>query len=247
MRKYIIDTDLGADSDDAAALMYMLGKMRKGECEISAITLCTARSGAAATANAICSLFGYKIPIGTYSGKPLLCDDADNYAAEIAARYKKPEIETENAVRLMRKIFTKNERTDVIAIGPLCNIAAFLKSSADDISPLCGQDLAEKKAGKFYVMGGSFFGNDEAMTDENFAEWNIEQDIESAKYVAENTPNEAVFCPFETGVKVGTYLKNTFGAVREITETFFKNCDERSGVKYVTDENRTRPSWDPLT
>lgn len=245
MRKYIIDTDLGADSDDAAALMYMLGKMRKGECEISAITVCTARNGAAATAKAICSLFGYEIPIGKYSGIPLECDKTDNYAAEIAARYG--ETESENAVTLMRKTLAKNDETDVIAIGPLCNIAALLKSPADEFSPLCGKDLAKEKAGKFYVMGGSFFGNEKAMTDENFAEWNIEQDIESARYAAENIPNEVIFCPFETGVKVGTYLKSTFGVVREITELFFKNCDERSGIKYVTDENRARPSWDPLT
>lgn len=35
MRKFILDTDIGADCDDVAALYYLLGKMKSGECEVS--------------------------------------------------------------------------------------------------------------------------------------------------------------------------------------------------------------------
>lgn len=85
MKKYIFDTDIGADCDDVVALRYLLGKQNDGECEVKAITLCTARKYApAATFALIDECDCGDIPIGEHKGAPLPCDAVDNYAEVIA-------------------------------------------------------------------------------------------------------------------------------------------------------------------
>ena len=47
-KKFIVDTDIGADCDDAVALAYLFGKEKARLCEIKAVTLCTTRNHASA-------------------------------------------------------------------------------------------------------------------------------------------------------------------------------------------------------
>lgn len=242
MRKFILDTDIGADCDDVAAIYYLLGKMEDGECEVSAITLCTARQCAPAAVKAFTSDNGYlKIPIGAYKGKPLCCDEWDNYAEVIANGRRE---ECDDAVALMRKVLSENEKTDIICIGPMCNIANLLTSGADDYSSKSGAELIKERAGKLYLMGGAF---EFAQNEKPFAEWNIEQDAESAKTVFENFPNEIVVCPSEAGAKVATVAGVTNSLLRESMEVFFLTIDKKGGAEYAENPERTRPSWDPLT
>lgn len=240
MRKFILDTDIGADCDDVAALYYLLGKMKRGECEVSGITLCTARRYAAAAVKAFLCDCGCDIPIGMYNGRPLDCDKNDNYAERIA---KKDFFECENAVSLMRKTLAMNDKTDIICIGPACNVAALLNSGADEFSDKTGEELVMEKGGTLYLMGGAF----DFCGEKPFVEWNIEQDIESAQIVFEKYPNEILICPSEVGSRVATILGCTYSLLREAMSVFFKSVDERCGIKYIENPERTRPSWDPIT
>ncbi len=242
MKKFILDTDIGADCDDAAALLYLLGKMKAGECEIKAITLCTARKFASAAAKAFVTEFGYgEIPIGEFKGEPLSCDDCDNYAEIIAGGEP---IKAENAVKIMRKTLAENNKTDIICIGPACNIAELLESGADEYSDKRGDELVKEKVGKLYLMGGAF---EFSAGEKPFAEWNVEQDVESAKNVFEKFPCEIIICPSEAGARVATKAGSTKGLTRKAMEAFFKSIDERGGTRYEENPERTRPSWDPLT
>ncbi len=242
MKKYIFDTDIGADCDDAVALLYILGKMRDNECKVKAITLCTARKYASAATLALIKDFGYgNIPIGEYKGEPLPCDETDNYAEAIADGKK---YNAEDAVKLMRKTLAENDKIDIICVGPSCNIAGLMVSNPDEYSDKVGTELIKEKVGKLYIMGGAFeFSNGE----KPFAEWNVEQDIPSARKVFEEFPCGIAVVPSEVGARVATIASSTHGLTRKAVEIFFKTVDEQNGIKYEENSERTRPSWDPLT
>ncbi len=233
MRKFIVDTDIGADCDDMVALAYLLGKSSKKECELLAITLSTGREFAPNCALSLLKERGFtSIPVGQYKGNPLPCDRFDHYAKALS---KKNPIKVENATTLMRSVLSSNEKCDIICIGPLCNIASFLKSQADDISSLDGISLAKEKIGTLYLMGGAFdFGSGIP-----FPEWNIEQDIDSARFVFASFPRPIKAIPFETGAIVKTSIDSTEGIVRSSMEAFFESIQNPS--------LKSRPSWDPLT
>ena len=242
MKKYIFDTDIGADCDDAVALLYILGKMRDGECEVKAITLCTARKYASSATLALIRDFGYgDIPIGEYKGEPLGCDSIDNYAEVIAGGKNCGE---EDAVKLMRKTLAENDHIDIICLGPSCNIANLIDSRADEYSEKNGAELIKEKVGKLYIMGGAFKFNEQ---ENPFSEWNIEQDIPSAKKTFDKIPCETVIIPSEVGARVSTIANSIGGLTRKAIEVFFRTVDGRNGIKYVENPERTRPSWDPLT
>ena len=242
MKKYIFDTDIGADCDDAVALLYILGKMRDGECEVKAITLCTARKYASSATLALIKDVGYKnIPIGEYKGKPLPCDKIDNYAETIA---DDKNYIAKDAVKVMRKTLAENDSIDIICLGPSCNMAGLIDSKADEISNKTGIELIKEKVGKLHIMGGAF---EFCENEKPFAEWNVEQDIQSAKKTFNEFPCEIVVVPSEVGAKVATITSNTNGLTRKAMETFFKSVDERNGEEYKDNPERTRPSWDPLT
>ncbi len=234
MKKLILDTDIGADCDDAVALDYLLKKTREEECEISAITASTTREFAVAGVRRILDDFGFpSIPVGEYQGEPLSCDNFDHYAKALARGVS---IKGENATKLMRKVLVTNDKTDLICIGPLCNIASLLRSESDELSSQTGLELIKHKAGKLYLMGGAF---EFLLGETPFAEWNFEQDLVSAKMVLEEFPNEIVICPSETGARVMTYKENTSGFTKEAMDHFFRSIGNPP--------LRSRPSWDPLT
>ena len=260
MKKYIFDTDIGADCDDVVALRYLLGKQNDGECEIKAITLCTARKYApAATFALIDECDCGDIPIGEYKGAPLPCDAVDNYAEVIAggktyatqdgvktqnAVKTQNDTKTYDAVKLMRKTLAENDKIDIICVGPSCNIAGLMDSRLDEFSGKSGVELVKEKVGKLYIMGGAFeFGAGE----KPFAEWNVEQDIPSAKKTFGDFPCEVIIVPSEVGARVATFAGSTRGLTRKAMETFFGSADRQNGLKHEENPERTRPSWDPLT
>ena len=245
MKKYIFDTDIGADCDDVVALRYLLGKQNGGECEIKAITLCTARKYApAATFAFIDECDCGDIPIGEYKGAPLPCDAVDNYAEVIAGgktHATQDGVKTQNAVKtlndaktydavkLMRKTLAENDKIDIICVGPSCNVAGLMDSRPDEFSDKNGVELVKEKVGKLYIMGGAFeFGAGE----KPFAEWNVEQDIPSAKKTFGDFPCEVIIVPSEVGARVATFAGSTRGLTRKAMETFFGSADRQNGLKH---------------
>lgn len=166
-KKFIVDTDIGADCDDAVALAYLLGKEKARLCEIKAVALCTTRNYAPACVKAIFGQFGRAdVNVGIYKGSPLICDAVDNYSEKIATKYN-PNYDnstTADAVSLIRKTLARcKEKIDIIELGPLCNIAALLKSEPDEFSPFNGIELVKEKVEKMYLMGCRFLAGEQCL------------------------------------------------------------------------------------
>lgn len=228
VKQFILDTDIGIDCDDAAALMVMLKAHNATLCQILGVTLSTSREGAASAVRAISSFYGIDLPIGR-TGKTLACDAVNTYARAVRDRYRMSD-EAESAVGLMLRLLRGAEDITIVSIGPLTNIAALVKAVP----------RLHEKVPRLVLMGGAFEG------DEPHAEWNIVQDIEAAKIVAERFSGEIVWCPHEAGRNIKTYWKNEETPVWYAFKAFAQSEEFKAEARF---ENGafSRPSWDPVT
>lgn len=244
MKKIILDTDVGVDCDDAAAIALLLNAQNEGKCRILGITAATARPGATATIQTICEHYGVKdIPVARLQN-PLDCDAINNYALAVQQKYGKQDDDRE-AVELLRELLAaQEEKVTLIAIGPLTNIQNLLQSGADRYSTLSGEELVREKVEAFYLMGGAFASNYPGCKDNPetvMSEWNILQDIPAAQYVAAHFPGKMLYSPHELGANIFTYMGDVNNPVWYSFLSFAKSTNEpyEDGFK--------RQSWDPLT
>jgi inosine-uridine nucleoside N-ribohydrolase len=137
-----------------------------------------------------------------------------------------------------REALAKAEDNSVILItvGFFTNIKNLMQSADDMYSPLSGAELVEKKVKKLVSMAGNFrSGNDDF-----FSEFNVNMDIDSAKYVIENLKKEIVFCPFEMGYPVIT-------GNRLISMGDMKKNPVAKAYQLFCGSSGSRNSWDLLT
>ncbi len=171
----LIDTDIGSDVDDAFALALAVASP-----ELDIVGVTTAGASADDRAWLTCRFLtqvGLKnIPVAI-GGAPVEKFDLDwqiqyrRHPAAIFNRTLKPV--KEPAHELMAKLAKQHDgKLVVVCLGPLTNVAKFLKESPD----------AAKKVSRFVVMGGSVaVGYDGAPKAE--PEWNIKTDVPAAKAV----------------------------------------------------------------
>ena len=242
MKRIFLDTDLGDDCDDVAALALLLQLEREGKCFIEGISSSLAREGSTATIRAICDYYGFEKPVGKMLAPVIPCD-MRKYGKAIKEAYGYQDVD-KTGVEVFREVFAKaNERIDIIAIGPLTTIKDCMKSLADDISSMSGMELIKEKAGTLYLMGGSFLENYKLGGRElSFVEpeWNIQQDVEAAKFVIENYPHDIIISPYEAGEKVYTRIPKTGSPLR-----FAFDCAARNAG--IEPDKYQRNSWDPQT
>lgn len=253
VERILLDTDIGPDCDDAAALAMLNIYMSRGKCEILGLGHCTSNPYGAGAIDAICRYYGHsEIPIGTFKGEGFLdgdeCKRYNKYLTEnFPNRYR--ESQPEDAVDMYRRILAAEQDGSVlfIAIGPLNNLSDLLNSKADGYSPLDGRELVEKKVKRLVLMAGNFSENDALLGligDENEdyngnpgAEYNVVCDGEAAKNVVLNWNTPKYFLGFECG------LIETCGVLQEKAA---EDNPVRTAYKLYT-ENGSRPSWDLFT
>ena len=231
----ILDTDAGSDCDDMMALTYLVYAAHYKNVHLCAVTH---SNGCPEGPDAIRVFFenlGEPVPP---IGKAVTEMKAyDHYCKEIVARFDKSEAKHvyPNAVTVLRRALAQNDNVVICAVGAMTNIAALLKSGADDISPLDGISLVREKCAQIVLMAGIF---DPAVTR---TEWNIHLDIPAAKIVAERAPVPVVWLPSETGAGVitGGPVIETFGEGTPLSLSFcrFPGVLKKGG----------RSSWDPET
>lgn len=240
MLKILLDTDLGADCDDAGALALLHRLADEKLCEILAVTHCTSEKSGAVAVKAINDWYNRgDISVGQYDVKAFMEGERyTRYTCEIMDKYLENHSvpKFENAVRVMRKALASNNDVVIVVIGMLNNIAELLKSEADDISPLNGVELVKKSVSSMYVMGGNF-------EDLSYEEYNIVQDIESAQCVSKNFPVPIVYSGFELGTNVlaGDNLEH------QVEENPVRMAYSEWNKVVCGKEEFRRSSWDPIT
>lgn len=233
--KYIIDTDIGPDCDDAAALALAMLYARQYGAEILAIMHCTSSPWGVGAVRAIADSYAMPdIEVGTLKAEGFLTGEAfELYNRTLALGIPAERRQAGDALKMYRKILSRQSDNGVviIAIGPLRNIANLLRSGKDEYSELNGAALVRKKVSRLVLMAGDFTPNGNAV------EWNIEMDIDAARFVAANWPSEMIYCGFEVGKKV---------VILRDTEPMAKTNPVRIAYN-LHSGNLGRCSWAPCT
>jgi inosine-uridine nucleoside N-ribohydrolase len=212
-KKIIFDTDIGGDCDDAGALALLHGLCEQGEAELLAVTGCYATPYLAGCIDAINTHYGRQVPVGILHDRFTPRDVTDGYNGydkSVAEHFPNrfPDWrKVPDSVRVIREILAGEEdgAVTLAATGPLTTLARLVMSGADDLSPLTGRELIEKKIARTVVMGGRFFGTWPfeygygIETPHVTAEWNIYADIPAAQTVCGEWPGELVFTSHEIG------------------------------------------------
>jgi inosine-uridine nucleoside N-ribohydrolase len=201
--KVFIDTDLVWDPGDVAALVLAHGLADQCEIEIVGVTAVTTASSAAPAADAINTYYGRpSIPIGVLKGASFL--DRNGYSKAIAdqlgtTRYKSS-ADAPDATQVFREVLARqpDRSVVVVSIGPLRNLARFVKSGPDVASPLSGKELIQQKVKLLSAMAG-VFADIGAFGGRVTKEWNVEQDAQAARDVVDSWPTPIMFSGFEVG------------------------------------------------
>jgi len=230
----ILDTDIGPDCDDVAALVLLHGAATRGEARLLATICCISSEWGAPCLDAINTYFGRpEIAVGTLKDPGFL--DGKSYNQEIARRFPhalKSGKDAPDATAVYRRVLVGQPDASVVvvAIGPLRNLGKLLQSSPDAASPLSGRDLVAKKVKSLVCMGGNYPAG---------AEWNFQQDVGAAKLVCEEWPTPITFSGGEIGGGICTGRRVALeGAEHHPLTMAFANYP---GVGFGGD----RLSWDP--
>lgn len=163
----IFDTDIGYDCDDAGALALIHRLCDKGEAELLAVTHCANSQYFAGCIDSINHFYNREVPVGiNYAEKPseqpkgvyaaALCENFPN-------QYPPENHGTSNGAQdtlsLLRKTLANADDHSVtlVVTGKLFSMARLVMSGADEISPLSGKQLIERKICRTVLMGGRFF------------------------------------------------------------------------------------------
>lgn len=234
-KNILLDTDIGPDCDDAAALALTAIYTEKNDMRLLGVTHCTSCPWGVGAIRAILKWYGREdVAVGTLADRDLLDnEEATKYNRTLAMTLDEDERIAPDCMPLMRRLLAAqdDDSVDMIGIGPLRNMANLLTSPADEISPLTGRELIARKVRRLTLMAGEFTpGCDHA-------EWNVLMDIKSARTVAAEWPTEMVFCGFEVGFPVITLKEPNALNSKNPVRTAYKLHSEGKG----------RMSWDLCT
>ena len=169
MHKVILDTDIGTDVDDALALAVLLGSK---EVDLVGITTVYGDTQLRAKiAMHICELMNRSIK--TFVGESLPISGREVWmSGQEGKNYKDLErfnVESQGAVEYLIETFASNPNSiNLIAIGPLTNIARAIQSSQN----------FENTVKHLWIMGGDF--------SQSRVEHNFKCDLDAARIVFES-------------------------------------------------------------
>lgn len=190
----IFDTDMGNDIDDALALAMLHGLETKGEARLLAVTVSKSHPDAARFVDAVNRFYGRgEVPVGlvrkgatpetsAYLQQPLARRDAGGrplYPHRPATAYP-------DATELLEATLRKaaDGTVVVIQVGFSTNTARLLRRPG-------GRELVARKVRLLSIMAGQFQKEE--------AEYNVKEDVASARTVFAEWPGQIVVSPFELG------------------------------------------------
>ena len=187
MHTIILDTDIGTDVDDALALTVLLGS---NEVELIGITTVygDVRLRSQIAMN-LCSMVNRDIP--TYMGEDKTISGREVWMSGSEGKnFKSLDSSTPQDTSavdfLIESVTAQPQSIDVIAIGPLTNIARAIQNSSD----------FEKKVKRVWIMGGDFT--------QSRVEHNFKCDIDAARIVLESSvPITILDLPSSQKINIG--------------------------------------------
>ncbi len=203
----IFDTDMGNDVDDALALGMLHALHTRQQCRLLAVTLTKDHRLAGPYVDAVNTFYGHgDVPIGVVKNGKTPGDSKFLPLAEAQAngalRYPHKLMDGKDApdaVTLLRKTLASQPDGSVVIaqVGFSTNLVRLLETPGDDISPLSGKELAAKKVKVLSIMAGAFtaIGNEQ-----RYREYNVKEDIPSAKALVAGWPTPIVWSGFEIGI-----------------------------------------------
>ena len=225
--RVFLDTDIGPDCDDTAALAILLQLCREGKAQLLGVTHCTGSPYGLAAIDSICRLFGVQVPVGTCPDRGFLSDAIHVcYTRLIAERFEHgypPESAQPDAVDALMKGLkdAPDGSVTLVTIGPLNNAARFLAEPET-------AEMLRRKVCRIVCMAGSF------VEARNHVEWNVEMDVPAMQTVAREWKGPLDLCPFEPlmDVLTGAVLKK------------YPESPVSLSYRVVTEDTMLRPSWD---
>jgi inosine-uridine nucleoside N-ribohydrolase len=235
--KIIFDTDLGPDYDDVGALAFLHAMADSGKAEILATVSSNKHELVAPSIDVINTYFGRpELLIGAPKTTGVSLGSSQHWADSIVVKYPHKTdktSETEDAVTVYRKILDSqsDKSVTIVTVGFLTNLNNLLKSQPDNISPLTGKELINKKVKQLVSMAGKF---------PEGKEFNIYMDSTASKYVYENWPGKVIFTGFEIGWEIRTGLRLIKSSVinSPVKDVF------RISIPLSEEDKYGRMSWD---
>lgn len=199
-RRILLDTDIGPDCDDAAALALCILYARETGSELLGVMHCTSSPWGVGAIRSILRWYGAEqTPVGTLKDPGFLTGPAyEKYNRPLAEEMPAEARQAPDCTRLYREILAAqpDHSVEIIGVGPLRNLANLLSSEADSVSPLSGWGLIAKKVARLTLMAGNF------APDCTGPEWNVEMDLTSARLILETWPGEINLLGWEAGADV---------------------------------------------
>lgn len=249
----IYETDFSADWDDISAIALLHAFADIGEVEILGCMINTSNEFAGRACDAVNTFYGRPdIPIGVYKGS----DDIQSKSryTEGLAREFPNDLPDNNGVMeadmLYRKILASqpDKSVTILSVGFNDNLAALLKTQADEYSPFTGLELVKAKVKILYIMGPYLEPYRFKADADNYRKgFNFHFHHESAKYVVDNWPTEIKFAEgsFGHNMFIGNELhqKTSNNPIRrafelsEKTEDWNQHCADPSTIIYGVWDN----------
>ena len=200
-RSIILDTDIGPDCDDVGALAVMFSYAKENGVKVLGVNNCTSNPYGTATIDAIREYCEFpEFVIGAYSKPGFYADHAryNKYIAEnYSTKYKNGTLKYLPHVDFYRSLLANAEDDSVVlvTIGMFNSFAYFLRSGADEYSPLTGIELAKKKLHSVVSMAAILPAG---------REFNVICDYEASKYCFDNCPVPIYLSDFKIGHSIFT-------------------------------------------
>lgn len=194
----IYDTDMGNDIDDALALAMLHALEARGEIRLLAVTVTKDNPWAARYVSAVNRFYGRgDLPVGIV--RDGVTKDEGKYVRRAVEEGRWPhDTEFPEAVDLLRRVLggQPDGSVLVIQVGFSTNLARLLDAPG-------GRELAARKVKLLSLMAGDFAGGG--------PEYNVKEDIASARKLAAEWPGEMVWSGFEVGKAIRFPAKSIEG------------------------------------
>lgn len=208
--KLILDTDMLTDCDDLAAMAILHKLADFGEVDILATVVSSKHPLSAAVVDVVNTYYGRPdLRCGAPKNGTGVYKDHSVFLEPVSAEYPhaiESNDSVEDAVSVYRDVLAKAEDNSIViaTIGYMSNLEQLLKSSGDEFSPLCGEELVRAKVRNWVCMGGNF-PVDPAVDNVNFT-----RDAEAACYTIRNWPGDIIFVGREIGhnIFIGESLRS---------------------------------------